>query len=671
MIGKSSSKTKYGMSPIKYDVNGLKAKVNTLVNDAYKKLNDVFTSHLSSLKTLPVDYCKSPQLLETITSLIEDHTNVIVYFVQMNGDKLVDDFHAAIKMTPKQLTKSKLNPSSASYSEFSDPFLDFDDSPMSIAASIASSNNTQVVSKRTNTNALKSKKKKLPVKTPEDEYCKNSLDPSAEFIDRLLSCSQIDEEESDDEFRYDPEIGETLIMTKVSKAISNALTQAGGSKESVRVGTSLVNTKSLVTNANSKPLTKPLGGMIFDFSECDDEGEVEEEELNPPVEQLPVFDMPKAEVEEEFNKDGQSCSSQDIIGIDISGVEDYEIKGIKLAGVYSAVKSKNEVYANCYLPGRPDTIHSVLFNTEDKTVTSALNLSILHPILNFISFKGHTHFYFCEDGFIYVGRINIPKKSLSTSNDNLGIRVFRTKETFKTRYRVSGKDYPTSSRSLCIGNNKLFYIDQDGFLASLSMASFSDPNSTPKTEQYTSIVNSNRTVDISFSRKHLIVLYDNGTIGQIFPSEKSILNQVPKAKSASVNLFDVLDDIPYDSEFTALSSSIFEAVVSSFSYEKGESTVYRVGNNMQLLDRVVLPEQQIHIHCIKLLIRKKRSYFIAVCRLSNIHILAVAKSGLTLVQYNVLVNRGPVDGICVINEDEMLVYEGTRNMLKKVIISSI
>lgn len=627
MNSKSYSARSQHFSSIKTNPDEFSEKANGLLKDAYMKLSELFTGHLSSVKTLPVTFCMSTNQLKQIAGLLEDHISAIICFVEMNQERMVDDFTTLVIESQKtNSTKPRLNVASASFKNNIDQNL-----PLS----------------KTSTTIPLCSVLNAPQKNPSDK-----------FIKRLLSSSFLDDD-------YDEVFDNSKTPAMPATILHKNPKDQLGKQVSSMIPTNIkAHGQTLTTSLSygNQPLLKPVpkadnfcretandgGSMRLYFDKSSRRAGHQHDRSTPASKEQSEL----------------SCDSQP--RLDVSGVEDYMVDGVRFRGAHTVVKVKKDIHVNGFIEEKPG-LHSIIGTVGGNQVSSILSLGIQSPIYNFINFKDESNFYFCQDGSIYLGILNDPLNN--TTGRNPRISIFKTKDTFKAWYTVSGKQYPSSCRGLCIGNNKLFYIGDCGNTMSLDLVAFNQQGADATTISHSGIICPGPAVDLCFTRKYLLILNEKGVLNKVFPSEKSSHSLVKKAKSGYTNLRETISGIPADSEFTAVASSIFEIVVSGFSYSKGENVIYRLGNELNQVDRVVLPNQQTHIHCIKLLIRQKRSFFIAVCRLSYIHVLAMTYKGLAVVQQDMFIGRGPIDGLCVTSEDELIVFEGTRHMIKRILIS--
>lgn len=614
-------------SSIKTSQDELSEKASGLLKDAYMKLSELFTAHLSSVKTLPVAFCRSTNQLKQIAGLLEDHISAIVCFVEMNQERMVDDFSALVIESQKASpTKPRLNVASASFKNNMDQNL-----PLSITSTTIPTSNSLTA----------------PEKNPTDK-----------FIKRLLSSSFLDDD-------YDEVFDNSKTPAKPATILDRNPKDQLGKQVSSTIPTNIKAHGKILTNSLSygnQPLLKPVP-KVDNFSREKPSGG-ESRRL--------YFDSMNSQAGHQQDRSTPASKEQSMLScdshpqLDVNCIDDYRVDGVRFRGAHTVVKVKKDIHVNGFIEEKPG-LHSIIGTVGGNQVSSIFSLGIQSPIYNFINFKDETNFYFCQDGSIYLGILNNPLNN--TTSRNPRILIFKTKDTFKAWYTVSGKQYPSSCRGLCIGNNKLFYIGDCGNTMSLDLMAFNQQGADATTIPQSGIICEGPAVDLCFTRKYLLILNEKGVLNKVFPSEKSSHSLVKKAKSGYTNLRDTISGIPADSEFTAVASSIFEIVVSGFSFSKGENVIYRLGNDLNQVDRVVLPNQQTHIHCIKLLIRQKRSFFIAVCRLSYIHVLAMTYKGLAVVQPDLFISRGPIDGLCVTSEDEMIVFEGTRHMIKRILIS--
>jgi hypothetical protein len=354
--------------------------------------------------------------------------------------------------------------------------------------------------------------------------------------------------------------------------------------------------------------------------------------------------------------------------ISIKGIQSMLVKGVDFYGSHTAVKIKRDMHFHGYFRNSR-YVHTIIWNLDDHEKSTVTKLDIESPVYNYMNYKGMLNVFFLQNGQIVIDFLNSVKDKKTSFNKS---NTICTKELYKTWYMVGSNYYPSTGRAICIGNNRLYYINQNSETVALDLQYFATNGPSVVGQDKATLVHAGPAVDLSFTRKYLLVLCSNGILEKVVPSDVStnggkaakIIPRVTK-----VNLNDLIKDKAEDAHYLVVASSLYEVVIATYSYSQALTKFYHLrSSDLEPLKALELPQQQHHIHQIKLLIRKKTSYYFALSRCNLGHFFAIGRNGMVMLQPNVSIYYGPIDGACVMNENEVVVFEGTKNLLMRIAI---
>lgn len=253
----------------------------------------------------------------------------------------------------------------------------------------------------------------------------------------------------------------------------------------------------------------------------------------------------------------------------------------------------------------------------------------------------------CDDGMIRFRRV--------------GQETFHIlAKDFRTEYQVDGKAISSVSKGASLAESHLVYINNKDELVSFSLAGLSEPDTIAgqqsfKVDRY--IRFEGAVVDFCYAgkKKHLFVLTSDGSVHKL----KFNANKVNYPPAKSLNLIEQADTAkPRSTHFTSIVSGRDELVLTGFNPSTSSQEFLLLSQDLTLLDKVIVGDQISHIHCLRQVIRHQISYYVASSRNSNLHIFKVENDSLIACNLDVRVTDGPIDGLCILNEDEIIVYSG-------------
>lgn len=642
-------------------------EIRSLVNEACAKLDQLFNGHLNFVKELSIRHISSTDLIDKILTLFDDHCNNLATSIKKEQLRLVDFFQLL-----DQTIFSHMGVPSTFIKDISSAYL----KPTYLLPPVNFTSLEEVPSMINQDPAKRKNKLKLNSSSfrQEDDLRPplgqgTSLQPkiskqtktTAFNTDQHSSNKLLDgwNQASHQDLGSREEL-ETNIRKKESAPMVTNSHELGVGGNTLK---NTLSTQSGLKMGGTQQKHKPLTEMIFDLDDSMEEESALDITCPPKLNEILDEQEEYDDQEEQLIRNQDQCKSEENLKLQVVNLEDYRLTDLQIYGVYNAVKMKKTVNLNGFTDINPRVISTVLAFIQKSKTLKIMELGITVAIFNFISFKAQTNFYFCEDKYIYLSPTN-DQVSKSYSQQTL----YRSQDRFRTWYTVNGRKYPTTGRGLCIGNNKLFFVHLNGSVVSLDLMPYSQAKIPNFQKEQAVMIHSGPVIDLSFTRKYLLLLGENGTLDKVFPSEKNAGVLIKKTREVQIDLFSMNFGFPKDTEFTTVASSIFEIIVTSFSASSSTVTIHRLTNELIPVDGVELTDQLTHVHSLKLLIRNKTSYYVAVSRVKFIHLLAVGPKGLALLQGNFTVTNGPLDGLCVINEDEILVFEGSKNLLKKITV---
>lgn len=604
-----------------------------MVKDAFMKLSELFSSHLSFIKNVRVDYCKSKEILRKVSDLLHRHVSDIDRLLDLNKTHLTIDLTDIEKLAFKLAGKSKLNPMSEAFRDDTE-------------------------GKQGTSNLFE---KKSPFSKSVGETA-HSTNPSLKFVDRLLSSNAFEDREKDS-------LGISGSSISRTPGSHNEI-EHGAKSASVLIRSSDLKRTGEQSSQHKGVISQFAGSQLGRQLINDSRGFMIEEDSEEDYEDLDHEGQTSSARSKE--RDCLSDSSRTRVAriyaespsLRIDNIQEFQPSSFTVYGVHNVVKVKKNINLNGFVQGKPRSVYTLMTTIDGKGKDTLINLAIASPVFNYINFKGQLNFYFCENGSISINYMD----NRLMNGGQIKHPVVCSKDTYKTWYTVGKKDFPSTGRGICIGNNKLYFIDLQGDVMMFDLQLILEEGIASLQTKQAHLLHQGPAIDLHFTRRYLLVLCENDFLDRINTTPKidAKSSHSKNAKALRIDLLKEFKNIESDSHFTTISSSVFEVVIASYSVSRAFVGIHRLNNELQAVDQIDLVNQNTHIHSLKLLIRKKCSYFLAVSRTVHFHILAVMKQGLLLIQANAKVCVGPIDGLCVVNEDELLVYEGTKSLLNKV-----
>lgn len=219
---------------------------------------------------------------------------------------------------------------------------------------------------------------------------------------------------------------------------------------------------------------------------------------------------------------------------------------------------------------------------------------------------------------------------------------------------------PSICKGASLAESHLAYINVHDELVSINLSSLGETSTTDKNQEVQSEVfmRFKGALDFCYAgkKKYLYALTKDGIVHKLkFNSGKINLQPL-----VSINLSNPASEV-YSSKSTHYTSIVTgrdELLVSSFDPDTATQAFYLLSQNLELVDKIILKDQGSHVHGLRQVIRNQVSYYIASCRRSNFHIFKVENQSLTACNVDVKLTSGPIDGLCVLNEDEMFGFCG-------------
>lgn len=614
-----------------------------IIKDSYMKLSEAFMAHLSFLKDIPVSNICSKEYFGNLESSLNEHVGTILLFLNLHQQKIDATLKIERELDSilKTIEKPQLRISSESFLE--QPHSNTTKAPVS-------SQGKHQASTHNNTGSGP-----------------GQYDPSANFIHTLLS------DESDSEKLYQV-YGKGQMSNKISSFEPKKRLDSGSMPSTQELSNSQAQTEVQLTPYT--PTTSNLTKMsLLQYLASD---------IQQPIIEMPVANIQQHQVnyQDIFQKSNNEENSQDdeeknfALGnplsevhprVHIKGIRELLAKGMDFYGSHTTVKIKRDLYFHGYLK-KSRYIHSIIHNLDEPEKAIVTKLDFKSPVYNYVNFKGMISCFFLETGQILIDFS--PQQILENVGTTQKVKTYDSKETFKTWYTVGKTLYPSTGRAICIGNNKLYFINQKGEITSLDLQYYATNGTAVIGKEKCAIVHSGPGADLSFSRKQLLVLCENGVLDKIVPYESgpgAVKISKTSSKTVKVNLKELIPKVAQDTDFLVVSSSLYEVIVVTFSYSEALTTFHHLrGSDLSLIQSLELKQQALHVHQLKLMIRKKTSYYIAITRCNYVHMFAIGKNGMVMLQPNVSIYCGPLDGACVINENEVVVFEGSKNLLMKL-----
>lgn len=617
-----------------------------MIKDAYMKLSETFASHLSFMKELPISAICTKEYLAALDTILGDHVASVTSLLKLHQDKL--EASAKIEKELDSLLKATEKPALRVTSEsYVDPFVQ---TTKSLAPGM---------------NGLAAK---LPQPSLSLVSIDQALDPAAKFINNLLG----DSDESDEERQKKISIirgvnsSSDLESKRNAPAFSDTVPQSKYSQFGALKMNSTNNLGTFVV-ANPKLSTALSDGTRITFKTIEpipEEVQPKDHEGSRSKRSAEDFSFEEEDLQNGLGNPLAEVNPK----INVRTVQEMLIKGLDFYGSHTAVKIKRDMHFHGYLK-KSRYIHSIIYNLDDPEKSTITKLDIESPVFNYMNFKGVLNVLFLENANIFVDFLTLFKDKKSGHQKS---NTLCTKELYKTWYTVGNNTYPSTGRAICIGNNKLYYINQLGETVALDLQYFATNGPSVVGKEKSLLVHSGPTIDLSFTRKHLLVLCENGILEKIIPNDVSCSSSKPvkpTIRSSQVNLNELITDRAADAQYLVVASSLYEVVLTTYSYSQALTKFYHLrSSDLAPLQFLELPQQPLHVHQMKLLIRKKTSYYFALSRFYYAHIFAIGRNGMVMLQPNVSIYCGPIDGACVMNENEIVVFEGTKNLLSRILI---
>lgn len=331
---------------------------------------------------------------------------------------------------------------------------------------------------------------------------------------------------------------------------------------------------------------------------------------------------------------------------------DIDIERGSNRGIHCVVKNGEYLYLDTSYINLSQIIAGKESTTSPSTQKPTLPIQIDSVLVNCLHFKSSALFYFLEDGRI-----------LAQYDDGQQQKVCLLPEVFGSYYTVGGHQFLSTSRGLRLGGNVMYIINKEGKAKSLDLVAWTQLDELKRGQMSFGLEDAGPVTDIAYSSKNLFLLMPNGHI------VRRLKEEVPNTQDEIVYKTRQTDfkfmKIPKDTEFSSLTCSTKETLITGYSRSTATTSFVLLTDNLKYKSSYFLECQDNHVHTVKLLIRKKVSHFIAATTDGYLHILISFKLQITPISLGIKVSN-KLDGICVVNEHYILLYEGITSVLKLV-----
>ena len=331
---------------------------------------------------------------------------------------------------------------------------------------------------------------------------------------------------------------------------------------------------------------------------------------------------------------------------------DIDIERRSNRGIHCVVKNSEYLYLDTSYIHLSQIIAGKECTTSPSTQQPTLPIQINSILVNCLHFKSSALFYFLEDGRI-----------LAQYDDCQKQKVCLLPEVFGSYYTIGGRQFLSTSRGLRLGGNVMYIISKDGKAKSLDLVAWTKLDELKRCQVSFGLEDAGPVTDIAYSSKNLFLLMPNGHIVRRLKEEVSN-SQDEIAYKTRQSDFKFMK-IPKDTEFSSLACSTKETLITGYSRSTATTSFVLLTDNLRYKSSYFLEDQDNHVHTVKLLIRKKVSHFIAATTDGYLHILISFKLQIMPISLGVKVSN-KLDGICVVNEHYIVLYEGITSVLKLV-----